>query len=51
MILGVAALALTLPAAALAKDGPYKAPRTSYGQPDIGGAWTNATLTPQSRPP
>jgi hypothetical protein len=49
--MGVAALAITLPAAALAKDAPYKAPRTSFGQPDLGGAWTNATLTPQSRPP
>src|SRR5205809_936270 len=50
LILGVAALALALPAAALAKDAAYKAPRTSYGQPDIGGAWTNAPLTPQSPP-
>src|SRR6476620_5482960 len=38
--------------AASAKDAaPYKVPRTSFGQPDIGGAWTNATLTPQARNP
>ena len=29
---------------------PYKAPRTSLGQPDLQGVWTNATITPLSRP-
>lgn len=29
---------------------PYKAPRTSDGQPDLQGLWTNATLTPVERP-
>jgi hypothetical protein len=28
----------------------YKAPRTSDGQPDLQGFWTNATLTPVERP-
>ena len=28
----------------------YKAPRTSYGQPDLQGIWTNATITPVMRP-
>jgi hypothetical protein len=28
----------------------YKAPRTSWGKPDISGNWTNSTLTPVSRP-
>ena len=28
----------------------YKAPRNSFGQPDLGEYWTNATLTPESRP-
>ena len=28
----------------------YKAPRNSFGQPDLSGAWTNATITPQARP-
>src|SRR5262245_66257642 len=26
-------------------------PRTSTGQPDLQGIWTNATLTPLERPP
>jgi hypothetical protein len=50
LMLSVAAVACVLPLAALAKDAPYKAPRTSFGQPDISGAWSNATLTPQARP-
>lgn len=29
----------------------FKAPRTSFGQPDLQGVWTNATLTPVERPP
>jgi hypothetical protein len=28
----------------------YKAPRNGYGQPDLSGSWSNATLTPQARP-
>ncbi len=28
----------------------YKAPRLSFGAPDIGGYWTNASLTPELRP-
>ncbi len=27
----------------------YKAPRTAFGQPDLQGNWTNATLTPMER--
>src|SRR4030095_15084218 len=38
-------LLVCLPAAA----GTYKAPRTSDGQPDLQGFWTNATLTPVER--
>ena len=34
----------------LAVAGPYKAPVNGYGQPDLGGTWSNATLTPQARP-
>jgi hypothetical protein len=40
------ALLVCLPAAAQT----YKAPRTSDGQPDLQGSWTNATLTPVERP-
>jgi hypothetical protein len=46
--LGATALALGLAGAALA--GPYQPPRNGYGQPDLSGAWSNATLTPQVRP-
>jgi hypothetical protein len=49
--------ALALAPAALAQ-GPartagaaaaYKAPRTTLGQPDLQGTWTNATITPMER--
>jgi hypothetical protein len=50
LVLGVAALICGLPISALAGDGAYKAPRNGFGQPDLGGAWSNATLTPQVRP-
>ena len=46
---GLAALICGLPAAGLAADA-YKAPRNGFGQPDLGGNWSNATLTPQARP-
>jgi hypothetical protein len=51
MICGLAGLAggLALHGPAGAQD--YKAPRTGFGQPDISGAWSNATLTPQVRSP
>ena len=29
---------------------PYKAPHNSDGTPELGGAWTNATVTPLERP-
>jgi hypothetical protein len=29
----------------------WKAPRNAMGQPDLEGAWTNATMTPQTRAP
>ena len=28
----------------------WKAPRNTMGQPDLEGSWTNATMTPQTRP-
>src|SRR5215213_4046097 len=28
----------------------YRAPRNSFGQPDLQGMWTNSTLTPVERP-
>ena len=44
----VAAFA-ALACAAHAQD--YKAPRTSWGAPDLQGVWTNASLTSLERPP
>jgi hypothetical protein len=29
----------------------YKAPRNAFGQPDLGSFWTNASMTPETRPP
>ncbi|MBL8773947.1 MAG: hypothetical protein JNK30_21355 [Phenylobacterium sp.] len=34
-----------------ASAAAYKAPRTAFGQPDLSGHWTNATLTPMTRSP
>ena len=47
LILGFAALL----AAGAASAQPYKSPRNALGQPDLEGAWTNATMTPQTRAP
>ena len=44
------ALALGLLMAAPAAAQTYKAPRTALGQPDLQGVWTNATITPLTRP-
>ena len=48
VIFGGAALASPAPAVP-AKVAAYKAPRTAFGQPDMGGFWTSATLTPMTR--
>ena len=45
----VVGLSLTL-AAATAQAADYKAPRTAFGQPDLQGTWTNASLTSLVRP-
>jgi len=46
-LLGTASAAL-VGAPALAQA--YKPPRNEYGYPDLGGIWTNATITPLVRP-
>jgi hypothetical protein len=45
----VSALAVSIAFAAPAA-GTYKAPLNAYGQPDLEGTWTNATLTVLERP-
>ena len=46
-----------LPVAAAAQSNPaavakgYKAPRNAWGQPDLSGNWSNATITPFERDP
>jgi hypothetical protein len=49
VILALAAGSLAMAPAAVAAPATYKAPRTASGQPDIGGYWSNATLTPMQR--
>jgi len=44
-----AAFVLPLPAQAWAPA--YVAPKNGFGQPDLSGNWTNATMTPQVRSP
>lgn len=44
---GLTAHAQTAPATA---EAPYKAPRLSFGQPDLQGVWSNASLTSLTRP-
>jgi hypothetical protein len=43
--------ALAAPQAKAASAAAYKAPRTSFGQPDLMGFWSNSTLTPITRSP
>jgi hypothetical protein len=45
-----ALIASSMFAAASATAGGYKAPLNTYGQPDLEGTWTNATLTTLERP-
>jgi hypothetical protein len=50
-LIGAAMSALLSPAPSLAATpaAPYKAPVNAYGQPDLEGTWTNATLTALER--
>ncbi len=50
---GALAALVLLPAAAAGQsgsDGGWTAPRTAWGDPDLQGLWTSATLTPLERP-
>src|SRR5271170_1642312 len=53
LLVSAAISALAIPAvfaATAAPAGAYKAPLNAYGQPDLEGTWTNATLTVLERP-
>jgi hypothetical protein len=47
---GVLAMACVAAPAAWSQAKPYTAPRTSFGQPDLSGTWTNNNATPLQRP-
>jgi hypothetical protein len=49
-ILFLAVLAALAAGSAVAQIKTWKTPRTVDGQPDLQGNWTNATLTPVTRP-
>ena len=53
LLAGVAAAPLTAAAAEKAAKpaAAYKVPRNAFGQPDLAGFWSNATLTPMTRRP
>jgi hypothetical protein len=44
-------IAVTAVLGGTAHAGPYRAPRTSFGTPDLQGIWTNSALTFLQRPP
>ena len=46
-----AAPAVVVAAPASPAAASFKAPRNNFGQPDLGGFWSNATLTPMTRSP
>jgi hypothetical protein len=50
LVAAVSVFAVLAAGPALAQPGAYHAPRTAYGQPDLQGVWTNATITPLTRP-
>lgn len=50
MKLGLAALVIGTQLLFGQTPSNWKPPRTSFGQPDLQGIWTNATITPLERP-
>jgi hypothetical protein len=49
--ISVTALALAAPAAFAQASAPYHAPKNGWGQPDLQGTYTTATITPLTRDP
>jgi hypothetical protein len=50
-LIAASVLGLVLAADPAQAASPYKAPRTSFGTPDLQGLWTNSALTFLERPP
>src|ERR1700730_14836627 len=50
LMVGAAMSLLAASSALAAPSGAYKVPLNAYGQPDLEGTWTNATLTVLERP-
>jgi hypothetical protein len=50
LMTGAAMSLLAASSALAAPSGAYKVPLNAYGQPDLEGTWTNATLTVLERP-
>jgi hypothetical protein len=55
LIYSLSAVLCAVPFVASAKDAKpaasaFKTPHNAYGQPDLSGYWSNATLTPTTRP-
>jgi len=50
LVVGAAITVFAMSLSAAPEGAPYKAPLNDYGQPDLEGTWTNATLTTLERP-
>jgi hypothetical protein len=50
MLIAAASIVAALAAASAFAQSPYHAPRTSLGQPDLQGTWTNESTTRLERP-
>jgi len=51
LLIGFAAALLATTGHAATGEGVYKVPRNAFGQPDLEGVWTNASLTSLERGP
>jgi len=51
LLAGLAAAPLAAAAEPAKAAAPFKAPRNAFGQPDLAGFWSNATMTPLARRP
>jgi len=49
-LIGVACITLAAAGSQADKQAAYKAPKNSFGQPDLEAVWTNNSATPLQRP-